>query len=105
MSKEWLSNKKIVVIGGTAGMGLSAAIACISEGAKVVVVGRNPQHSEDAKQKIKDNGIVITADATDENIASSAIESCVKNFGAFDGLYHVAGGSGRKFGDSPLHEL
>ena len=23
----------------------------------------------------------------------------------FDGLYHVAGGSGRKYGDGPLHEL
>jgi NAD(P)-dependent dehydrogenase (short-subunit alcohol dehydrogenase family) len=105
MSKEWLSNKKIVIIGGTAGMGLSAALACINEGAKVVVVGRNPEHSEDAKHKIKDDGFVITADATDESVASSAIESCVKNFGGFDGLYHVAGGSGRKFGDGPLHEL
>src|SRR5436305_68896 len=38
MAKEWLSNKKIVVIGGTAGMGLSAAIACIDEGAKGVVL-------------------------------------------------------------------
>jgi NAD(P)-dependent dehydrogenase (short-subunit alcohol dehydrogenase family) len=105
MSKEWLSNKKIVIIGGTAGMGLSAALACIEEGAKVVVVGRNPENSEDAKQKIKDKGFVITADATDESVAPSAIETCIKNFGGFDGLYHVAGGSGRKFGDGPLHEL
>ena len=105
MSKEWLSNKRIVIIGGTAGMGLSAALACIDEGAKVVVVGRNPEHSEDAKQKIKDNGIVITGDATDESVAANAIETCVKKFDGFDGLYHVAGGSGRKFGDGPLHEI
>jgi NAD(P)-dependent dehydrogenase (short-subunit alcohol dehydrogenase family) len=105
MSKEWLTNKRIVIIGGTAGMGLSAALACINEGAKVVVVGRNPEHSEDAQRKIKDNGVVITGDATDENVAQSAIDACVKNFDGFDGLYHVAGGSGRKFGDGPLHEL
>jgi NAD(P)-dependent dehydrogenase (short-subunit alcohol dehydrogenase family) len=105
MAKEWLTNKRIIIIGGTAGMGLSAALACIDEGAKIVAVGRNPEHSEIAQQKIKDNGIVITGDATDENVASSAIETCVKNFGSFDGLYHVAGGSGRKFGDGPLHEL
>ena len=97
MSKEWLSKKRIVIIGGTAGMGLSAALACIDEGAKVVVVGRNPEHSEDAKEKIKENGVIITGDATDENAASSAIEICVKNFDGFDGLYHVAGGSGRKY--------
>jgi NAD(P)-dependent dehydrogenase (short-subunit alcohol dehydrogenase family) len=35
----------------------------------------------------------------------AAIEEAFLAFGAFDGLYHVAGGSGRKFGDGPLHEL
>jgi len=105
MSKNWLANKRLIIVGGTAGMGLSAALSCIDEGAKVVVVGRNPEHSEEAKEKIKDNGVVITGDATEENTASHAIETCVKNFGGFEGLYHVAGGSGRKFGDGPLHEL
>ena len=28
-----------------------------------------------------------------------------KEFGGFDGLYHVAGGSGRQMGDGPLHEV
>ena len=105
MSKEWLSNKCVVIIGGTAGMGLSAALACIDEGAKVVAVGRNPKHSKEAQQQIQNNGVVITADATDETVAEQAIETCLKSFGSFDGLYHVAGGSGRKFGDGPLHEL
>ncbi|HVG15446.1 MAG TPA: SDR family oxidoreductase, partial [Chitinophagaceae bacterium] len=35
----------------------------------------------------------------------SAIELCLKKLNGFDGLYHIAGGSGRKFGDAPLHEL
>jgi NAD(P)-dependent dehydrogenase (short-subunit alcohol dehydrogenase family) len=35
----------------------------------------------------------------------TAIDVCIENFGSFDGLYHVAGGSGRKMGDGPLHEL
>jgi NAD(P)-dependent dehydrogenase (short-subunit alcohol dehydrogenase family) len=29
----------------------------------------------------------------------------MERFGSFDGLYHVAGGSGRKMGDGPLHEI
>jgi NAD(P)-dependent dehydrogenase (short-subunit alcohol dehydrogenase family) len=29
----------------------------------------------------------------------------MQHHGGFDGLYHIAGGSGRKFGDGPLHEL
>jgi NAD(P)-dependent dehydrogenase (short-subunit alcohol dehydrogenase family) len=37
--------------------------------------------------------------------AIHAIDTCISQFGSFDGLYHVAGGSGRKWGDGPLHEL
>ncbi len=105
MSKEWLSNKRLVIIGGTAGMGLSAAVACIEEGAKVVVVGKNTEHAEEAKRQLKNNGVVITGEATNETVAEQAIQDCINNFGGFDGLYHVAGGSGRKFGDGPLHEI
>ncbi|HVR72995.1 MAG TPA: SDR family oxidoreductase, partial [Planctomycetota bacterium] len=47
----------------------------------------------------------ISADATDPRTAEIAIDRCVEEFGSFDGLYHVAGGSGRKLGDGPLHEL
>jgi NAD(P)-dependent dehydrogenase (short-subunit alcohol dehydrogenase family) len=105
MSKPWLPNKRIVIIGGTAGMGLSTAMACIDEGASVVVVGKNPEHCEVAREKLKENSLVITADAINEATAEQAIRICEEKFGGFDGLYHVAGGSGRKFGDGPLHEL
>lgn len=86
-------------------MGLSAAMACIEEGAKVVVLGKNPEHCEEATRLLKENGAVLASDATAESAAIQAIDACVKKFGGFDGLYHVAGGSGRKYGDGPLHEL
>ncbi|HEY6978439.1 MAG TPA: SDR family oxidoreductase, partial [Chitinophagaceae bacterium] len=105
MHKEWLLEKRIVIIGGTAGMGLSAAIACIEEGAKVVAVGKDPELVDEAESKLKNNGVVITGDATNETLADQAIQACINKFGGFDGLYHVAGGSGRKFGDGPLHEI
>jgi NAD(P)-dependent dehydrogenase (short-subunit alcohol dehydrogenase family) len=44
-------------------------------------------------------------DATREGAATRAIEKCIEHFSGFDGLYHVAGGSGRKYGDGPLHQL
>ena len=101
----WLLNKRLVIIGGTAGMGLSAAVAFIEEGAKVVAVGKNPEHIEPATKQLESNGIAVIGDATDESTAKNAIETCVNRLGGFDGLYHVAGGSGRKFGDGPVHEL
>ncbi len=105
MAKDWLQNKRIVIIGGTAGMGLSAALAFIEEGAKVVVVGLNSENSKSAASQLKENGVVLTADAIQEETALKAIQTCREQLGGFDGLYHVAGGSGRKFGDGPLHEM
>jgi NAD(P)-dependent dehydrogenase (short-subunit alcohol dehydrogenase family) len=105
MGKEWLSEKVMVIIGGTTGLGLSAAKACIAEGARVVVVGRDLQHSAEAQEILGTNAYVISADAMQEQTAGMAIHEAVKRFGSFDGLYHVAGGSGRRFGDGPLHSL
>ena len=100
-----LENKKLVIIGGTTGLGLSAAKAFVSEGAQVVVTGRNKDSVAEAKQVLGVNGRSVASDATDPVSAAEAITACINEFGTFDGLYHVAGGSGRKMGDGALHEL
>lgn len=100
-----LDNKKIVIIGGTTGLGLSAAKAFINEGAQVVVVGRNEQSVATAKSELGKDAEAIVGDATHADTSTNAINTCINTFGSFDGLYHVAGGSGRKMGDGPLHEL
>lgn len=100
-----LKHKKIVIIGGTTGLGFSAAKAFIREGAKVVIMGRNPENCLSAEISLGKNAKSICADASEENSATKAIELCINEFEGFDGLYHVAGGSGRRFGDGPLHEL
>ena len=101
----WLTNKKIVIIGGTTGLGLSAAKAFIDNGAKVVVVGRNSESCQNAETELGKNAKAFQGNASHENSAKDAIELCIDVFGDFDGLYHVAGGSGRKMGDGPLHDI
>ena len=100
-----LKGKNLVIIGGTTGIGFSAAIAFIAEGAKVVAVGRNEESVVAAKNILRENAEVFSADATQSGTAEKAIQVCIEKFKSFDGLYHVAGGSGRKMGDGPLHEL
>lgn len=100
-----LHNKSIVIIGGTAGIGMSAAKAFEANGANIVAVGRNPENVAGAKKILGPNAEVISADAVNPATAAKAIEICIQKFGSFHGLYHVAGGSGRKMGDGPLHEL
>lgn len=100
-----LQNKSIVIIGGTTGLGLSAAKAFIDQGANVVVVGRCSESVHGAQKELGTNSIALAGNATQSGTALSAITTCIDKFKGFDGLYHVAGGSGRKFGDGPLHEL
>ncbi len=100
-----LEGKSLVIIGGTTGLGLSAARVFIGHGAKVVVVGRNPDSLEKAQRGLGDSAHGFSADATDPRTAARAIALALRKFGSFDGLYHVAGGSGREFGDGPLHKL
>jgi NAD(P)-dependent dehydrogenase (short-subunit alcohol dehydrogenase family) len=100
-----LANKTIVIIGGTSGIGLSAAKAFVREGAKVIAVGRDPAKVSAAQKELGDSAATLVGDAVEPNTASSAIEKALQSFGGFNGLYHVAGGSGRKHGDGPLHEI
>lgn len=104
MSQQ-LENKNIVIIGGTTGIGLSAAKAFIDQGAKVIVAGRNEENVNRAKTALGKNAQAVCADARRPETAVNAINLSLEKFGGFDGLYHVAGGSGRKMGDGPLHEL
>jgi len=100
-----LANKIFVVIGGTTGLGLSAARAFVREGARVVVVGRNPDSGARAQAELGTYARALAGDASHPDTAPRAIEVALNEFGGFDGLYHVAGGSGRRMGDGPLHEV
>ncbi|HLX63816.1 MAG TPA: SDR family NAD(P)-dependent oxidoreductase [Planctomycetota bacterium] len=100
-----LESKIIVIIGGTTGMGLSAAKACLAEGARIVAVGRSEENCRAAREALGDSARVLAGDATDPKTAPRAIEAAISDFGGFHGLYHVAGGSARKWGDGPLHEI
>lgn len=100
-----LDGKSIVVVGGTTGLGFSAAKAFVREGARVVLTGRDAENAAKAAAELGASAHALASDATVEGSAEEAIDACLNTFGGFDGLYHVAGGSGRRHGDGPLHEL
>ena len=105
MGRGALNGKSLVIIGGTTGLGLSAARAFIENGARVIIVGRNPENAKAAQKSLGKSSFALAADATHPNTATKAIELALDKFRAFHGLYHVAGGSGRSMGDGPLHQL
>src|SRR5260221_13795369 len=95
-SSERLQNKSVVIIGGTTGLGLSAAKAFGADGAKVVVVGRHEENVKATETALAGRCIGLVADAGDHKAGPAAIQIAAGNFGGFHGLYHVAGGSGRR---------
>ena len=105
MLEKSLAKKCIVIVGGTTGIGFSAARAFIGNGARVVIVGRNEESAMEAKHRLGNDAEILTGDAAQPSTSADAINLCIERFGSFHGLYHVAGGSGRKMGDGPLHEL
>lgn len=100
-----LAGKNIVIIGGTSGLGLSAAKAFLKNDARVVAVGKDETSASAAGKVLGPNARVLVGDATKSECATEAIRACTTQLGPLHGLYHVAGGSGRSMGDGPLHEL
>lgn len=100
-----VADLSVVVMGGTTGLGLSAARRLVESGAKVIVTSRSEANVTAALAILGPNACGFAADATAPDTAERAVQLAVESFGKLDALYHVAGGSGRAKGDGPLHEL
>ncbi len=100
-----LQGRVVLVVGGTSGLGLSAARALSRAGARVVVTGRGQEKVDAALLVLGDESAGLAANAADSGSAEAAVALTVERFGRLDALYHVAGGSGRSRGDGALHEV
>ncbi len=61
-----LTNKTVVVLGGSSGIGLATAKAARAEGAEVVITGRSQSRLDAAAAEIKSEVRVIALDVADE---------------------------------------
>ena len=105
MGDTRLQGRSVVIVGGTTGLGISAARACVEAGARLILVGRSTESAEAAKSELGSAVHIVIGDATHSQTATRAIELAVSKHGGLHALYHVAGGSGRRAGDGPLHEI
>lgn len=94
-----LKNKVAIITGGNRGIGKSMAEIFLSEGASVVICGRDEKSLvktyEDLK-KINDNIIPIQCDISVENQVKNMIGQTVKKFGKLDILVNNAAIGGRQ---------
>jgi NAD(P)-dependent dehydrogenase (short-subunit alcohol dehydrogenase family) len=101
-----LQDKRCLIVGGTTGLGLAAARRFLEEGAKLVVSGRSVDKGAAAVDALHHAGPVhfFAGDAADAVQVKLLFEHALEILGGLDVLYHVAGISGRRHGDGPLHE-
>lgn len=91
MTSNNLAGKKVVIIGGTAGIGLAAAVAAAEQGAKVWAAGRTAAHIDTARKIANGRFEVRQADTHD----AAALETLFKEVGQIDHLVSAAIGGER----------
>ncbi len=96
-----------VLVTGSTGMGASAVRAIAAEGGAVFVVSRTPAHLAELAEAVEAAGgrcAWHAADLRREAEVEAAFRAFDVAFGRLDAVYSVAGISGRRFGDGPLHK-
>ena len=99
---------RTALITGSTGIAEASAELFAAEGARVFVVSRTEGHCRELVDGLTAGGAEaawFAADLEDEAAADAAVAAAVERFGRLDALFNVAGGSGRRFGDGPVHEM
>ncbi len=89
-----LTNKVIVITGGTKGLGRGIAFAAAQTGAKIVISGRNDfdgrEVAEEINSKISE-AVFVKGDIRDTGKCRYLFEETLRHFGKIDGLVNYAG--------------
>ena len=93
-----LQDKKVLITGGSKGIGLACAKAFIAEGAKVALVSRSEENLRKAKESLT-TVYTIPADLTDAAAAAAMVDKVEKEFGPIDVLVNSAGAAKRTDAD------
>jgi NAD(P)-dependent dehydrogenase (short-subunit alcohol dehydrogenase family) len=93
-----LKDQKIVIMGGSSGIGLATAKQAAQCGAEVVITGRNPQKLNKAVSELPDTAKGAVVDAT----SLAALKDFYNNLGKFDHLVMSLSGRG---GGGPFKSL
>jgi NAD(P)-dependent dehydrogenase (short-subunit alcohol dehydrogenase family) len=100
-----LSARNIIVTGAASGIGRASALRFTAEGAQVALLDRNAEGLNETASQINDNNgtcLSFALDLTNETTVQETISAITSQWETLHGLFNVAGGSGRRFGDGPV---
>jgi len=93
---------KVCLITGSTGIAAATARLAAAEGALLFLTSRTEEHCRALANEL-DAGY-HACDLTAAASAAEILRRCLDRYGRIDALYNVAGISGRRFGDGPIHE-
>ena len=82
-----LKGKRVIILGGSSGLGLATAQAAAEDGAEVVIVSSSQQRIDSALETLPANSTGFAADLSEEG----NIKGLFEKTGAFDHLVYTAG--------------
>jgi malonyl-CoA reductase/3-hydroxypropionate dehydrogenase (NADP+) len=104
-----LTGKVALITGAAGNIGEVIVRRYLEEGARVVMVGRNRDKLDAARQALlqqtgapEDNALVLAFDAADPGQARHGMESAIRHYGRLDVLVNNAGSAGPK---APIEKL
>lgn len=92
--KDLLTDKVVVISGGSTGLGAGVARAAVREGASVVFTGRRVEQGKRLEAELTGEGasaVFVQSDVADPQQAVAAVEAAVTAFGRVDCLVNAAG--------------
>jgi NAD(P)-dependent dehydrogenase (short-subunit alcohol dehydrogenase family) len=93
---------RVLIITSASGIGAAAARLAAKTGAQMLVASADEVAG---MELVAETGAVLWAgDPARANSAESILSQCLAKFGRVDALFNVAGLSGRRYGDGPVHE-
>jgi NADP-dependent 3-hydroxy acid dehydrogenase YdfG len=89
-----LDGRKVLITGGSSGIGEATALAMAGEGAAIAVGARRKERLDDLASRIEGDGgtaVALESDITDEDQAKSLVEGAHEALGGLDCLVNNAG--------------
>ncbi len=106
-----LSGRRVIITGGSSGIGRACALAFAAEGARVAIISRDESGIAHTKKLVVDSDISLlsaVADITEDEAFAQALDDLVEQLGGLDALVHcaaISGPVGRPLSDVSVEEI
>jgi NAD(P)-dependent dehydrogenase (short-subunit alcohol dehydrogenase family) len=93
---------RVCLIAGSTGIAAATAELLAADGWRLFVCSRTEANCRALAERV--GAGFLAADLSQDGAAERAVAACVERYGRLDAAFNVAGISGRRFGDGPVHE-